>query len=134
MRFSRVRVLVRSKVGTGLYSALSLLLIISVSSPPYSLQIPGTQWRSGQLNCINILYLGLIISGGFSSYSVGKLVEVFVPFTGQNCTLPGLPAKGYHHTMEEMVVCGGRDSSTRTSCLTLTEAGWETTTTLLEMR
>ena len=38
MRFSRVRVLVRSKVGTGLCSALSLLLIISVSSPPRSLQ------------------------------------------------------------------------------------------------
>ena len=43
MRFSRVRVLVRSKVGTGLCSALSLLLIISVSSPPYSLQRTETK-------------------------------------------------------------------------------------------
>ena len=43
LRFSRVRVLVRSKVGTGLCSALSLLLIISVSLPPYILQRTETQ-------------------------------------------------------------------------------------------
>ena len=38
MRFSRVRVLVRSKVGTGLCSALSLLLIISYLSLLTSLE------------------------------------------------------------------------------------------------
>ena len=43
MRFSRVHVLVRSKVGTDLCSALSLLLIISVSSTPYSLERTETQ-------------------------------------------------------------------------------------------
>ena len=47
MRFNRVLVLVRSKVGTGLCSALSLLLIISVSSPPYSLQRTETKQWSG---------------------------------------------------------------------------------------
>ena len=88
------------------------VLIISVSSPPYS---------------INILYSGLIISGGISSSAV-SLVEVFVPSTGQHCTLPDLPAGRYIHTMEEMVVCGGGQySGTRTSCLTLTDDGWETT-------
>ena len=130
MRFSRVRVLVRSKVGTGLCSALSLLLIISVSSPPYSLQRTGTQWRSGQFS-INILYLGLIISGGGPSSSY-KSVEVFVPSTGQHCTLPDLPAGRFYCTMDGMVLCGGGDSDT--SCTTLTDAGWRTTTTLLERR
>ena len=77
-----------------------------------------------------------MISGGSPSSSVGKSVEVFVPSTGQHCTLPSLPTKRYRHTMEEMVVCGGgdNDSGTRTSCLTLTGDGWETTTTLLDGR
>ena len=93
----------------------------------------GTQWGSGQFNIINISYLGLIISGGEPSSSY-KSVEVFVPSTGQHCTLPNLPAKRSHHTMEEMVVCGGYGSDTWTSCLSLTDDGWETTTTLLERR
>ena len=94
-----------------------------------------THRGSGQFNIINILYLGLIISGGGPSSSY-KSVEVFVPSTGQHCTLPDLPARRYGHTMEEMVVCGGgvHGSGTRTSCLSLTDDGWETTTTLLERR
>ena len=75
-----------------------------------------------------------MISGGSPSSSVGKSVEVFVPSTGQHCTLPDLPAERYLHTMEEMVVCGGPYSDTGTSCLSLTDDGWETTTTLLERR
>ena len=75
-----------------------------------------------------------MISGGSPSSSVGKSVEVFVPSTGQHCTLPDLPAKRFYHTMEEMVVCGGGDNDTWTSCLSLTDDGWETTTTLLERR
>ena len=74
----------------------------------------------------------MIISGGSSSSGGGKLVEVFVPSTGKNCTLPDLPARRRFHTMEEMVVCGGGYSET--SCLSLTDDGWETTTTLLERR
>ena len=93
----------------------------------------GTHRGSGQFNIINILYLGLIISGGSPSSSY-QSVEVFVPSTGQHCTLPDLPARRYKHTMEEMVVYGGGDSGTRTSCLALTDDGWETTTTLLERR
>ena len=86
---------------------------------------------------ILILCLGLIISGGIPSSSVGKSVEVFVPSTGKNCTLPDLPASRSFHTMEEMVLCGGggnSGTSTRTSCLKLTDDGWENTTTLLEGR
>ena len=96
-----------------------------------------THRGSGQFNIINILYLGLIISGGLPSSSVGKLVEVFVPSTGQHCTLPDLPAERYDHTMEGREVCGGTLATrdTQKSCLTLTANGtWERATTLLEKR
>ena len=94
----------------------------------------GTHRGSGQFNIIDVLYLGLIISGGHSS-GVRKSVEMFVPSTGQHCTLPDLPEGRFYHTMEGMVVCGGMNSLTvGTSCLTLTDAGWETTTTLLKRR
>ena len=94
-----------------------------------------THRGSGQFNIINILYLGLIISGGGPTSSY-KSVEVFLPSTGQHCTLPDLPAGRFYCTMDGMVLCGGgdNDSGTRTSCTTLTDAGWETTTTLLESR
>ena len=87
-------------------------------------------------NIINILYSGLIISGGSPSSSVGQSVEVYVPSTGQHCQLPDLLDVRLDHSMEKMTVCGGGeyDSGTRTSCLTLTDAGWEVTTTLLEER
>ena len=85
----------------------------------------------------------LIISGGGDgggSSSFGNTVEVFVPSTGQHCPLPDLPVEGRgHHTMHKMTVCGGRGSDNtnqviRTSCLTLTDGAWETTTTLIEKR
>ena len=88
--------------------------------------------KSDLVNIINILYSGLIISGGYPPDSAGQSVEVYVPSTGQHCQLADLPAGRSLHSMEKMVVCGGYD--TRTSCLTLTDAGWEVTTTLLEKR
>ena len=115
MRFSRVHVLVRSKVGTGLSNQIIFISIVS---------------------CKPVQNLGLIITGGESTGNGVKSVEVemFVPSTGRHCTLPDLPGGRGGHTMEEMVLCGGGDSVTRRSCLTLTEAGWETTTYLLEQR
>ena len=132
LRFNRVHVLVRSKVGTGLCSALSLLLIVSVSSLLYILQRTEIKF-----SIINIFRIGLIIAGSWtanSSSDVPKSVEVFVPSTGQHCSLPDLPAGRWQHTMEGFVLCGGHDVATRTSCLTLTDAGWETTTTLRQWR
>jgi len=73
----------------------------------------------------------LIISGGGSPDSVDQSVEVYVPSTGQHCQLPDLPAGRWDHTMEKMTVCGGENYyDFYTSCLTLTDAGWEVTTTL----
>merc|ERR1712110_353519 len=79
---------------------------------------------------------GLIISGGQPWDSAGQSVEVYVPSTGQHCQLAELPDERVGHTMEKMTLCGGGYySDTETSCLTLTDAGWEvTTTTLLEER
>jgi len=84
----------------------------------------------------------LIISGGWGSSNSAsqwgppsQSVEVYVPSTGQNCQLDDLPATRWGHSMEKMTVCGGCCTiDTATSCLTLTDAGWEVTTTLLKPR
>merc|ERR1712066_235474 len=78
----------------------------------------------------------LIISGGLPRDSVGNSVEVYIPSTGQHCQLPDLPGDPrYWHTMEEMTVCGGYYyTNAYTSCLTLIDGTWQTTTTLLEDR
>ena len=87
------------------------------------------------VNIMNILYSGLIISGGFPSSVVEQSVEVYIPSTGQHCELPDMPDGRYSHSMEGMEVCGGPGSDTGTSCLSLTDEGtWERTTTLLERR
>ena len=84
---------------------------------------------------MNILYLGLIISGGYLSSVVGQSVEVYIPSTGHHCELPDMPNTRYWHSMEGMEVCGGAGTDTLTSCLSLTDEGtWERTTTLLERR
>ena len=75
----------------------------------------------------------MIISGGWSSNS-GQSVEAYVPSTGQHCTLADMPNQREDHSMEELVVCGGGYDDIGTSCLTLTDAGWQSTTTLLEER
>ena len=84
------------------------------------------------VNIMNILYSGLIISGGSLS---SQSVEVYIPSTGQHCELPDMPDGRHYHSMEGMEVCGGDDTDTQTSCLSLTDEGtWERTTTLLERR
>ena len=82
---------------------------------------------------VNHLYSGLIISGGRL-----QSVEAYVPSTGQHCTLADMQNQREEHSMEELLVCGGNsqpyDGDIGTSCLTLTDAGWQSTTTLLEER
>ena len=87
-----------------------------------------THRGSGQFNIINILYLGLIISGGGPTSSY-KSVEVFLPSTGSQCELDKLTDWRLWHTMDATTVCGGgRDRDIKTSCLSLTDKGtWEKT-------
>ena len=73
------------------------------------------------------------MTGGYDGYAIIQSAEVYVPSTGQQCVLADLPARRDTHTMEGRMICGG-SGDTITSCLTLTDAGWETTTTLLYQR
>ena len=57
----------------------------------------------------------------------------YVPSTGQNCELADLPDRRDDPSLEKFLLCGG-GGYTGTSCLTLTDAGWEVTATLLEGR
>ena len=81
----------------------------------------------------------LIISGGHADGYASNSAEVYIPSTGQHCQLPDMPGgKRDYPTMELMTVCGGGywtlDIGSRTSCLTLINGVWETSTTLLEER
>ena len=77
----------------------------------------------------------MMISGDWFSGSVGHSAEVYLPFIpGRHCQLPNLPDWRRRHSQDAKTVCGGSDSDTRTSCLTLTDDGWQRTTTLLEER
>ena len=85
------------------------------------------------------LFSGLMISGDYNSFNVGKSVEVFLPSSsdGQHCELPDLPARRWSHSMEAKTVCGGGEynSDSLASCISLTDDGtWQRTTTLLEKR
>ena len=78
-----------------------------------------------------LLYSGLIISGNEPGGD-GPRVEVFVPSTGQHCSLPYLRDVSKGHTMEGTLLCGGSKSK---RCLNLTDDGtWERTVTLLNRR
>ena len=125
-----------------LFTKLKILSIDKIMSHINSLYSSGL-FISGKLsavhmyfNIIYILYSGLIISGGESSDdSVGNSVEVFVPSTGQHCGLADLPDRRSHHSQDGETICGGLDTDSRTSCISLTEEGtWERTTKLLEIR
>ena len=85
------------------------------------------------------LFSGLMISGDYNSFNVGKSVEVFLPSSsaGQHCELPDLPARRWSHSMAGKTVCGGGEysSDSLTSCFSLSDGGtWERTTDLLESR
>ena len=84
---------------------------------------------------------GLLISGGYDATDgFVRLtdVELWVPTTGQHCTVSSLPTARSYHSQEGRTVCGGGSDNpgdTPTSCLTLSVGGsWEKTTTLLESR
>jgi hypothetical protein len=71
------------------------------------------------------------MSGG---YGADTNVEVYVPSTGQSCSLPSLPAEREGHTMDSLYICGGGYSSSRTNCLHFSSGQWYTSHTLVEKR
>ena len=60
-------------------------------------------------------YPGIAVSGGDGD--AGTTAEVFVPSTGQSCSLPTLPDDRWYHTMDSKYICGGRYN--QTSCIHL---------------
>merc|ERR1719186_1894257 len=72
---------------------------------------------------------GILISGGHHTTAEGTSVEVYVPSTGQSCSLPSLPDDRWGHSMDmdsitsSPLICGGYDSaSTASSCLSFSSA------------
>ena len=62
-------------------------------------------------------------------------VEVFVPSTGQSCSLPSLPGDRYQHSMDGLLICGGGYySSDPTTCVSFSSGEWITSNTLVEER
>jgi len=68
---------------------------------------------------------GILSAGGVGG---GPLTssEVFLPSTGQSCTVADLPAERYHHTLNTVdstaVLCGGGRVATEKSCLQFSQA------------
>ena len=76
---------------------------------------------------------GIILSGGDDALTS---VEVFIPSTGQGCSLPELPDERYDHTMDSLLICGGGydQPNISTTCMSFTAGQWITSHTLVEGR
>ena len=86
---------------------------------------------------------GIIISGGWGGFASGFLtsVEVLNPITGESCSLPAIPEDRSGHTMENLTICGGSNSTggpgitnITTTCITFSSGEWVTSNTLVEER
>ena len=63
-------------------------------------------------------------------------MEVYLASSGEHCSLPNMTGSPrYYHTMERLTVCGGSAyTETNKVCLSLTTAGWLTSSYLLDWR
>ena len=86
---------------------------------------------------------GIIISGGWGGFASGFLtsVEVLNPITGESCSLPAIPEDRSGHTMENLTICGGSNSTggpgitnITTTCITFSSGEWVTSHSLAEIR
>ena len=81
---------------------------------------------------------GLVLAGGDGDFQEAS-VEVFVPSTGQSCSLPSFPHYREDHTMTGLTVCGGAglegvNDLLLTSCIAFLSGEWVTTHTLWRER
>ena len=78
------------------------------------------------LNCnVQMSLVVILVTGGWKWTGLSS-VEVLSPAgTPLTCSLPPLPSTDrYRHTQDGLVACGGAGGGARTSCATLTAAGW----------
>ena len=66
----------------------------------------------------------IVISGGWPGSIVGRSVEVLSTTGSYLCSLPDLPESYSWHTQAGLVICGGQDSNTWSSCLTFSSGQW----------
>ena len=74
---------------------------------------------------VQISLVVILVTGGWK-WSGLSSVELLSPAgTPLTCSLPPLPSdQRYRHTQDGLVACGGAGGGARTSCATLTAAGW----------
>ena len=65
----------------------------------------------------------ILVSGGRSSSSVGRSVELLHTNGSRICSLPDLPYNRSAHTQTGLTACGGGPSPATTSCHTLSNTG-----------
>ena len=83
-------------------------------------------------NVNQILYLVIIITGGYPSY---KSVEILRSNGSYWCSLPDLPDDRSLHTQSGLITCGGYNSSDiKTSCLSFSDGQWSTSHQLQHLR
>ena len=92
----------------------------------------GAMFVPNVLLCLIIS--AIIITGGEGTgdelWNDLSSVEVFSPSgVSLPCTVPPLPISRWDHTQDGEVACGGgrsEDTTTQTTCVTLTASGWAT--------
>ena len=94
-----------------------LITSTTSTSPPTPTSTPSTQLTA------------LLISGG---YGPSRSAELYLPQSGAQCELPEIGQDFAAHTADNLTLCGG--DFTRTSCVSLTEEGWVTSSNLLQER
>ena len=92
------------------------------------IQYPKLLWRVYELQLVidtyyQLLFVGVLISGGWDS-SVRRKVELVNLVTKQSCVLPELTKERFDHSSANGVVCGGGDSTARTSCVDISSGSW----------
>ena len=72
---------------------------------------------------------GILITGG---YGTGSSVEVFIPSTGSQCSLPDLPGhRALYHIQAGNTLCGGGRGET---CYTWHQGKWRETIDVLNLQ
>ena len=83
-----------------------------------------------KMNCLPDVVMGLkgfLITGG---YGTGSSVEVFIPSSGSQCSLPDLPKRTLSHIQAGKTLCGGREDT----CYTWLRAEWHQTPNVLNRK